>query len=134
MLKLEGRSCAGAVNVTEEVGVGEGWDVSRGKCELSSLVASSRTKVRRGRSLEDWNKTHGLRKHRFHEGTQLTHESVNRRDVEAGGLTVKTRRSGGKAASSLESNNYVALARDWICLFAVGGKVVIVPKDVGLRS
>jgi len=40
---------------------------------------------------------------------------------------------GGKATNTLESNDYVAFARDGIHPFAVGGKVVIVPKDVRLR-
>lgn len=38
----------------------------------------------------------------------------------------------GEPTNALESNDYVAFARDGICPFAVGGKVVIVPKDVGL--
>lgn len=39
---------------------------------------------------------------------------------------------GGKATNALESNDYVAFARDGIRPFAVGGKVVIVPKDFRL--
>jgi hypothetical protein len=38
----------------------------------------------------------------------------------------------GEPTNALESNDYVAFARDGIVPFAVGGKVVIVPKDVGL--
>jgi hypothetical protein len=38
------------------------------------------------------------------------------------------------AASSLESEDDVAQARDWIRLFAVDSKVVVVPEDVWLRG
>jgi hypothetical protein len=37
-------------------------------------------------------------------------------------------------ASSLESEDDVALARDGIRLFAVGSQVVVVPEDVWLRG
>lgn len=40
---------------------------------------------------------------------------------------------GEQVCSSLESDDDVALARDWIRLFAVDGKVVVVPEDVWLR-
>jgi hypothetical protein len=38
------------------------------------------------------------------------------------------------AAGSLESEDDVAQARDWIRLFAVDSKVVVVPEDVWLRG
>ena len=37
---------------------------------------------------------------------------------------------GGKPMNALESDNYMALARDGVCPFAVGGKIGIVPKDL----
>jgi hypothetical protein len=39
---------------------------------------------------------------------------------------------GNRTASSLESEDDVAMARDWIRPFAVGGQVVVVPEDVWL--
>jgi len=39
-----------------------------------------------------------------------------------------------EVAGSLESEDYVALARDWIGLFAVDSEVGIVPEDVWLRG
>jgi hypothetical protein len=50
------------------------------------------------------------------------------------GLAVRIMNACMGAASSLESEDDVALARDWIRLFAVDGKVVVVPDDVWLRS
>lgn len=37
-------------------------------------------------------------------------------------------------ANSLESEDDVALARDWIRLFAVDSEVAVVPEDVWLRD
>jgi hypothetical protein len=42
--------------------------------------------------------------------------------------------TGARQLSSLESENDVALARDWIRLFAVDSAVVVVPEDVWLRG
>ena len=65
----------------------------------------------------------------------LTHECVNGRDMEAGGrLAVRTTDVCMGAASSLQSEDDVALARDRVRLFAVGSKVVVVPEDVWLRG
>jgi hypothetical protein len=53
--------------------------------------------------------------------------------MKTNGPTVRTE-GPRKQGSSLESNNYVTFARDWVCLFEIGGEVGIVPKDVGLRG
>ena len=64
----------------------------------------------------------------------LTHECVNRGDMEADGrLVVRTTEACMGAAGSLESEDDVALARDRIRRFAVDSKVVVVPEDVWLR-
>jgi hypothetical protein len=51
-----------------------------------------------------------------------------------GWLAVRTTDVCMGAASSLQSEDDVALARDWIRLFAVDGEVVVVPEDVWLRG
>jgi hypothetical protein len=52
MLKSDDRTSVGGVSVTAEVG--EVGVVAAGASGPSSLVATSRIIVRRGRSLEDW--------------------------------------------------------------------------------
>ena len=42
--------------------------------------------------------------------------------------------SRGSRGSSLKSEDYVSLARDWIRLFVVDSEVVVVPEDVWLRD
>ena len=59
MLKSGDRTSVGCVSVMAEVG--EAGAVSTGASEPSSLVAISRIDVRRGRSLEDWDKKRHVR-------------------------------------------------------------------------
>jgi hypothetical protein len=67
----------------------------------------------------------------------MTHERVKRRDVETDGTVPyasEPTRCTEARQLSLEGNNYVAFARDRIGIFAVDGKIAIVPKEFRSRG